>query len=85
METRKQYKTVEIIASESEWTPPPARYADNEVVALRIGFNEKPLQEQAKAAGAKWDRDQKLWFVRYRSVAGTKLEKLIALEAKENT
>ena len=79
---RKQYKTVEIIVSESEWTPPPAKYPDGELVPLKIGINETVLQNQLRAVGGRWDKDQRVWFVPYGCIAGTKLEKLIAVETK---
>jgi len=74
---RKQQKTVEILVDEKDWIPPPAKYSDSALVPLRIGFKEKLLQEQVKAAGGHWDREQKLWLVRYGCIAGTNLEKLI--------
>ncbi len=77
---QKQYKTVEIIVSESEWTPPPAKYPDGELVHLKIGINETVLQAQARAVGGRWDKDQRVWFVPYGCIAGTKLEKLIVVE-----
>ena len=76
----KQYKTAEIIVSESEWTPPPAKYPDGTLVPLKIGINETALQGQVKAVGGRWDKQQKVWFVPYGCIAGTKLEKLIVVE-----
>jgi len=81
---RKQFKTIEIIISESDWIPPPPKYAESDLVALRIGYEEKSLQEQAKALGAKWDRQQKIWLIRYGSIAGTAMEKLIVLQTMDN-
>lgn len=83
-EKHKQFKTVEIIVSESDWTPPPAKFPDSTLVSVRIGATEKSLQEQAKAAGGRWDPKQKLWFVRYGFIKGTKLEKLILLQTMDN-
>ncbi len=76
----KQYKTVEIIVSESNWTPPPAKYPDSALVSLKIGIKETALQEQLRAVGGRWDREKKLWFVPYVCIAGTKLEKFIHVE-----
>jgi len=76
----KQYKTVEIILSETEWTPPPARYPDGTLVSLKIGINETALQNQAGAVGGRWDKEQQVWLVPYGCIAGTKLEKFIAVE-----
>jgi hypothetical protein len=81
-EKHKKYKTVEIIVNESEWTPPPARYAAGTLVSLRIGPMEKALQEQVRALGGRWDREQRLWLVPYGCIAGTKLVKFIVLETK---
>jgi hypothetical protein len=79
VEKRKRFKTVEIIVEEEDWTPPPAKFHGSSLVSLRIGFKEKSLQEKAKALGARWDPEQKVWFVRYGCIAGTPLEKLIIL------
>ena len=87
-ETQKQYKTVEIIVSESEWTPPPAKYPDGTLVPLKIGIKETALQEQVRSVGGRWNKEQKVWFVPYGCIAGTNLEKLIVIEttakAKKN-
>lgn len=79
-ETRKkQIKTVELIVSESDWTPPPPRYSASTLVGLKIGINEKELQQQVKSLGGQWDPKQQVWHVRYGCIAKTKLEKLIAV------
>ncbi len=76
-ENRKKLKTVEIIVSESDWTPPTVSYQAGTLVSLRIGFNEKAIQEQVRALGGRWDRVHRLWFIPYGCIAGTKLEKFI--------
>lgn len=55
-EAHKQYKTVEFVVSESEWTPPPAKYPDGTLVPLKIGINETALQNLARAVGGQWDK-----------------------------
>ena len=47
----KQYKTVELIVSEKEWSPPPPRFLESAIVPLKIGAAEKTLQMQAKTLG----------------------------------
>lgn len=84
VEKHKQFKTVEIIVSESDWTPPPAKHSESDLVSLRIGIADKLLQNQVKAVGGRWDREKQFWFVRYGCIAGTKLEKLIVTEAKKS-
>jgi hypothetical protein len=78
--TNKQFKTVEILVSESQWTPPPAKYPDGALVPLKIGIKQTALQEQVRAVGGRWDKKQQLWLVPYGCIAGTKLEKFIAVE-----
>lgn len=81
--TRKQFKTIEIIVSESDWTPPPAKYPDSALVPLKIGIKETAAQQQVRAVGGRWDQGKKLWFVPYGCIAGTKLEKFIAIETSQ--
>lgn len=81
---RKQYKTVELIVSEKEWSPPTPRFPKSTIVALKIGASEKTLQMQAKKLGARWSPGQKVWNVPYGCVAGTTLEKLIVEAKKES-
>ena len=82
---RKRYKTVEIIVSEGEWNPPPAKYSDGTLVQLKIGIREYALQEQVRSVGGRWDKQQQIWLVPYGCIAGTKLEKLIVLETVQNS
>jgi hypothetical protein len=79
-EKRKKLKTVEIIVSESDWTPPAVKYPAGALVPLRIGPEEKTLQTQVRALGGRWDREQRLWFIPFGCIVGTKLEKFIVLE-----
>jgi len=81
----RQYKTVEIIVSESEWTPPPVKYPDGTLVPIKIGLNETSLQNQTRAVGGRWDKQRQVWLVPYGCIAGTKLEKFIAVETSVET
>jgi hypothetical protein len=76
----KQLKTVEIVVSETDWSPPPAKFPESLRVPLRIGVAEKKLQEQVKGLGGRWDRQQQVWLIPYGCIAGTHLEKFIVLE-----
>jgi hypothetical protein len=60
---QKQYKTAEIIVSENDWTPPPAKYPDGTLVPLKIGINEIALQNQVRSIGGRWYKEQQVWFV----------------------
>ena len=83
-ETGKRLKTVELIVEESRWTPPPSRYAADDIVSLRIEASNMSLRTQAKSAGAKWNPEKQLWFVTYGKIFGTALEKHIQVDAKNN-
>lgn len=76
----KQYKTVEIIVSESDWTPPPANLSENTLVELKIGFKETDLRHQVKAVGGRWDVTKSVWIVPYKCIRNTDLEKHIHVE-----
>jgi hypothetical protein len=76
---QKRYKTIEIIVSEADWTPPPPKYPDSTLVALKIGVKETALQTQVKSVGGRWDREQRVWIVPYGCIRGTKLEKFITV------
>ena len=64
-ELRQRLKTVELIVERTEWSPPPPRYAADTLVPVRIEVADMPLRLQAKAAGARWNPEKKLWFVKY--------------------
>ena len=80
---RKQYKTVEIIVSEKDWTPPPAKFPESEIVALKIGAAEKKLQAEVKEFGGRWNPERKVWLVPYGCIHGTKLEKFITVQTEK--
>jgi len=60
---RRRYKTAEIIVGESEWDPMPSATARRERVRVRIEVHEAKLREKVKAAGGRWDPDQRVWHV----------------------
>jgi hypothetical protein len=74
---------VEIVVSEADWTPPQAKYPDGALVPLKIGIKETAAQEQVRAVGGRWDRQQQVWIVPYGCIARTKLEKFIVLETRK--
>jgi hypothetical protein len=52
---RKRLKTVELIEEEAAWI------ASGGVYLVKIGYEETVLRERIKAAGARWDRERRLW------------------------
>src|SRR5262245_49710362 len=50
-ERRKRFKTVELVVAERAWSPPPSRFSDDAVVAVRVAFAETEVRQRVKAAG----------------------------------
>ena len=70
-------KTVEIVVDEKAGNP-SLRYRDGDMVSVIVAFTEKFLREKLKAAGGKWDPEEKLWRVPFGSIRGnTELEERI--------
>ncbi len=76
-------KTVELIVERTPWSPPEPRYANDDIVHLRIRVDDMPARTQVKAAGGRWDPEKRLWRVKYGKVAGTPLEKHIQVDTSE--
>ena len=62
-ETGRRLKTVELIVESVPWTPRPRkpRRRDDEIVAVRIAWDEADLRERAKRLGAVWRPAQRVW------------------------
>ena len=71
-----QLKTAEIIVEEKV-VGRAVRYRDGDLVKLVVAYTEKALRDRLKAAGGRWDPQEKLWLVRYGAVRGTELEERI--------
>ncbi len=79
--TRRRIKTVELIVDEAYWEPPPRpNFPPMTVVPVKINIDEPKLQDLARKAGARWDPKKKVWWVQFANIAGTRLEKRIAVE-----
>ncbi len=78
--TRKRLKTVELIEEQTDWEPPPPRFAPDTLVPLRIAASNMPLRVKVKAAGGKWIPEEQLWYVRYGAIVGSPLEKHIHID-----
>jgi hypothetical protein len=70
-QTRKRYKTVELIVAEDDWDPPEVTDREAQprperpttpIVPVRIHYTEKDLQRQVKAIGGTWNANKKLWY-----------------------
>ena len=66
----RRLKTVELIVESVPWIPRPRRprRRDDEIVAVRIGWDESGLRERARRLGGVWRPQQKLWELRWGDV-----------------
>lgn len=71
---RKRFKTVELIVEESDWMPPPAPFAANAIVGVRVQLAEVDIQRLVKQAGGKWNPARKLCDMRYDQAIKLKLK-----------
>jgi hypothetical protein len=85
VQTKKRYKTVELVVAERAWEPPRPRPAADQIVGLRVAFAEAAVRQQVKQAGARWNPDRRLWEMRYQQAVTLKLEARIVPEAASNT
>ena len=61
----RRLKTVELVIETVPWRPQPRapRRRDEDIVAVRIRYDETELRERAKRLGAVWRPAQKVWEV----------------------
>ncbi len=65
---QKKYKTVELIIHEYDWVPSPVSPTLKDLprprrLGIQIGYHERNLREQVKAAGGRWSAAEKLWRI----------------------
>jgi hypothetical protein len=77
---RVRHKTVELIVASVPWQPRarPARRRDDDIVAVRIAWDEHDLRERAKRLGAIWRPAQKVWEMRWRDAKRLELRARVA-------
>ena len=68
-------KTVEIVVEQKAWTP-TLPYRDEEIVSVTAAFTEKAVRDKLKAAGGRWDPNEKVRRVVFGLIRGdTELER----------
>ena len=77
---KKRFKTVEILVAERDWEPPRPRFADDQIVGLRVVFADVAVRERVKQAGGTWNPERKVWLLRYDRVVGLGLNSRIVAE-----
>ena len=77
---KKRFKTVEIIVGERDWEPRPPRFADDQIVGVRVAFEEVDLRERVKQAGGTWHRPRRVWQLAYGDAVALGLSDRIVAE-----
>jgi hypothetical protein len=62
-------KTVEIIVSEKPCSP-RLQYHDHDIVNVIVPYTKTALRDKLKAAGGRWNPDEKLWQVLFGAIRG---------------
>jgi len=63
-ERGKRLKTVGLIVEEVDWRP-AMRLKPDTVVGVRVRWREAELAGRVRLAGGKWNRERRLWELRY--------------------
>ncbi len=71
-----RHKTAELIVESLPWKPQPRR-RDDEIVAVRIAWQEADLRDRAKRLGAVWRPAQKIWEMRWGDVKRLELQERV--------
>ena len=69
---KKRFKTVELIVEETDWEPKQCIRGDT-IVGISIAVQEKELRNKVKSAGGQWNREEKVWNIRYEKVVELEL------------
>jgi hypothetical protein len=69
-------KTVEIIVEEKPLLH--SRFKSDDYVPVSVGYHEKELRELLRKCRARWEPEQKVWYVRYELIRRTPLEARVA-------
>lgn len=72
-------KTVELVVEEKPWRP-RTRLREEDIVKVTVAYSEQDLRIMLKAAGGKWDPEDRVWQIRYGAIRGTELEARILYE-----
>lgn len=82
-ERKRRYKTVELIVDEIPWVSSrqrvkPHRVAKtDDIVSLRVDYEENHVRTIVKNAGGQWNSTEKVWTLPYRKAVEFGLEKRI--------
>jgi len=76
---------VELLVAERDWEPPPPRFADDQIVGLRVAFADVAIRDRVKQAGGTWNPERRVWQLRYDRVVALGLPSRIVDEPASNS
>jgi hypothetical protein len=85
VQRKKRFKTVELLVAERDWEPPRPRFAQDQIVGLRVAFADVAIRERVKQAGGAWSPERRVWQLRYDRVVALGLTTRIVDEAASNS
>src|SRR5713101_3216462 len=77
---KKRFKTVELLVAERDWEPPRPRFAQDQIVGLRVAFADMAVRDRVKQAGGTWNPERRVWQLRYDRVVALGLHNRIVDE-----
>ena len=82
---KKRLKTVELVVAERDWEPPQPRFAQDQIVGLRVVFADMAVRDRVKQAGGTWNPERRVWQLRYDRVVALGLKSRIVDEPASNS
>jgi len=80
VQRKKRLETLELLVAERDWQL-RRRFADDQIVALRVDFADVAVRAQVKQAGGRWNPQRRIWQLRYDRVVALGLTGRIADES----
>ena len=82
-EKKMMFKTIEIIIDRKPWLKEAKKIANNQIVSIRVSYDEPEARKKVKAAGGKWNPARQVWQLCYEKVLELGMtDRLVSEEAK---
>ena len=69
----RRRKTIELLLEEEDWTPQKSGLRPEQLVGVRVDYDETALRQAVKGAGGRWDRALQVWVLSYRDAVALDL------------
>jgi len=76
---------VELLVAECDWQPPRPRFADHQIVGLRVAFADVVVRERVNQVGGTWNPERRVSQLRYDRVVALGLNSRIVDEPASNS